>query len=180
MRTMFFTNRLCLAALTLDDPSARTALAAQGAGVEDVRSAIAKVHAAVLGALGIDAGDDGLPDRPGPSRPAVGPYRSTGSLQDTFQEARRLSAADRPSALRTGHIAIAAAGREHGTVARVLDLLGIDRARLPKRRAPRLPREAGRPGRRPATRRALRRPASRPAKSARGCAGDSAQRSLPA
>jgi ATP-dependent Clp protease ATP-binding subunit ClpA len=123
-------EHLFLAALTLDDASARTALSGLGASADDVRSAIAKVHTTALDSVGIDGGDDGLPDGPRVARPTAGLYRSTGSLQDMFQEARRLAATDKPSMLRTAHIAIAAAKREHGTIARVLVPLGIDRARL--------------------------------------------------
>lgn len=123
-------EHLFLAALTLDDASARRALSGLGASADDVRSAIAKVHAAALETVGIDARDDDLPEGPGAARPLRGIYRSTGSLQDMFQEARVLSTADKPSMFRTAHIAIAAATREHGTLARALALLGIDRALL--------------------------------------------------
>ena len=123
-------EHLFLAALTLDDASARSALATLGVTTDQVRSAIARVHATALGAIGVDAGTDGMLGRPGSPRPLTGPYRSTGSAQDLFQRARRLSAADKPATLRAGHIAIAAAEAEHGTVARLLELLDIDPARL--------------------------------------------------
>jgi ATP-dependent Clp protease ATP-binding subunit ClpA len=123
-------EHLFLAALTLDDASARSALATLGVTTDQVRSAIARVHATALGAIGVDAGTDGMLGRPGSPRPLTGLYRSTGSAQDLFQRARRLSAVDKPATLRAGHIAIAAAEAEHGTVARLLELLDIDPARL--------------------------------------------------
>lgn len=123
-------EHLLLAALTLDEDSARSAFAALGVTAEQVRSAIGQVHASALGAVGIDAGADGVRGLSEPSRPLTGPYRSTGSAQDLFQRARRLSAVDKPAILRAGHIAIAAAEVEHGTVRRLLELLGVDRTRL--------------------------------------------------
>jgi ATP-dependent Clp protease ATP-binding subunit ClpA len=122
-------EHLFLAALTLDDASARSALATLGVTADQVRSAIVRVHATALDAIGVDAGTDGVL-RPSGTRPLTGPYRTTGSAQDLFQRARRLSAADKPAMLRAGHIAIAATEAEHGTVARLLELLDIDRERL--------------------------------------------------
>jgi ATP-dependent Clp protease ATP-binding subunit ClpA len=123
-------EHLLLAALTLDDHSARSAFAALGVTVEQVRSAIGQAHAAALSAAGIDAGMDGVRGLTEPSRPLTGLYRSSGSAQELFQRARRLSVADKPAALRAGHIAIAAAEAEHGTVARLLEPLGVDRTHL--------------------------------------------------
>ena len=123
-------EHLFLAALTLDDDSARSALATLGVTTDQVRSAIARVHATALGAIGVDAGTDGMLGRAGSPRPLTGLYRSTGAAQDLFQRARRLSAADKPARLRAAHVVIAAAEAEHGTVARLLQLLDIDRARL--------------------------------------------------
>lgn len=123
-------EHLFLAALTLDDASARSALATLGVTAEEVRSAIVRVHATALDAIGVDGGTDRVPGQPDSSRPLTGPYRSTGSARDLFQRARRLSAADKPAKLRAGHVAIAAAEAQHGTLARLLDLLSIDRSRL--------------------------------------------------
>jgi ATP-dependent Clp protease ATP-binding subunit ClpA len=123
-------EHLLLAAMILDDASARSAFATLGVTVEQVRSAIGRVHATALDAVGIDAGTDGVRGLSESSRPFTGPYRSTGSAQDLFQRARRLSAADKPGTLRAGHIAMAAAQAEHGTIRRVLELLGVDRMRL--------------------------------------------------
>lgn len=123
-------EHLFLAALTLDDASARSALATVGATTEEVRSAIVNVHASALSAVGVDSETVGVLDESGSSRPLTGPYRSTGSAQDLFQRARRLSASGKPALLRAGHIAMAAAEAERGTLARLFELLDIDRARL--------------------------------------------------
>jgi ATP-dependent Clp protease ATP-binding subunit ClpA len=121
-------EHLFLAALTLDDASARSGLATLGVTADQVRSTIVRVHGIALGAIGVAT--DGVVAPQGAARPLTGPYRSTGSAQDLFQRARRLSAADKPAMLRAGHIVMAAAEAEHGTLARVLELLDIDRARL--------------------------------------------------
>jgi ATP-dependent Clp protease ATP-binding subunit ClpA len=123
-------EHLFLAALTLDDVSARSVLATLGVTTDDVRSAINGVHATALSTIGVDTATAGLLSGTGSFRPSRGPYRSAGSAQELFQRARRLSAADRRSLLKAGHIALAAADTEHGTLARVLDSLDIDRARL--------------------------------------------------
>lgn len=123
-------EHLFLAALTVDDASARSALAALGVTAEQVRSAIIRVHAAALGAVGVKVAEDGVAGRSGSARPLKGAYRSTGSAQDLFQRARRLSAADKTAGLRAAHIALAAAEAEHGTLARLLELLDIDRGDL--------------------------------------------------
>lgn len=119
-------EHLLLSALLVDDPSARDALAhvAAGADAATVRRAIGAAHAAALAAVGVAA-----PDLDGGLPPAAGLYRSEASAQEVFQRARVLSRGSR-SGLRAAHVLMAAAEREHGTVARVLDSLGIDRAGL--------------------------------------------------
>ena len=123
-------EHLFLAALTLDDQSARSALATLEVTADQVRAGIARVHATALGSVGIDGAADGLSGNSGSPRSLTGVYRSTGSAQDLFQRARRLAAADKPATLRAAYIVMAAAEVEHGTVARLFDLLGIDRERL--------------------------------------------------
>lgn len=112
-------EHLLLAALHGPDASARVALAADAAAV---RAAIASVHADSLAAVGIEA-----PALSSASHPVAGVYRSEVSARDVFQRARVLSRGSR-SGLRTAHVLIAAAEREHGTAALVLQRLGVDRA----------------------------------------------------
>lgn len=119
-------EHLLLAALLVDDPSARDVLrqVAETVDAAAVRSAIGAVHAASLATVGVTA-----PDLDGALPPATGIYRSEVSAQEVFQRARVLSRGSRAGLL-SAHVLLAAAEREHGTVARVLDHLGIDRAAL--------------------------------------------------
>ncbi|MET7304718.1 Clp protease N-terminal domain-containing protein [Embleya sp. NPDC005575] len=116
-------EHLLIAALTLPDDSARTALAASGADVEDVRRALAESHATALRSVGIDA--DALPAA-SPAPAPRGPYRATGSANEVFRRAVAIAKAERPGKLRTAHVLIAVAELEHGTAARVLRNLTID------------------------------------------------------
>ncbi|WP_439678908.1 Clp protease N-terminal domain-containing protein [Embleya sp. MST-111070] len=115
-------EHLLLAALTLPDDSARTALAAVGATIEDVRRALAESHAAALRSVGIDTGT--IP-APTPAPAPRGPYRASGTANEVFQRATTLAKADRPKTLRTAHVLIAVAELEHGTAARALRTLDI-------------------------------------------------------
>jgi len=127
-------EHLLLAALVVEDASARDALgkaaassaAGTGAGVDATafRTAIGAVHAASLASVGVTAPelDTTLP-------PAGGIYRSEVSTQEVFQRARVLARRS-PTGLRSAHVLLAAAEREHGTVARVLAHLGVDRVAL--------------------------------------------------
>lgn len=129
-------EHLLLAALLADDTSARDAVAnvtspgtkvpADSSAVDatTVRAAIEAVHAASLSAIGVAA-----PDLDTALPPARGVYRSEVSAQEVFQRARVLSKRS-PSGLRSAHVVLAAAERERGTVARVLEYLGVDRVAL--------------------------------------------------
>lgn len=112
-------EHLLLASVVVDDSSARDALGADGA---TVREAIVAVHAEGLATVSItvDAQAQPLP-------PSHGVYRSGVSTQEVFQRARRLARRS-PSGLRSAHVLIAVAEREHGTAARVLRQLGRERA----------------------------------------------------
>lgn len=106
-------EHLLIAALGLDDST--TTL---GVTCDDARSAIRAVHATALGAE--------VAMTPS-TRPLTGVYRSSNSLQEVFQRTRVLSKGERLTGM---HVVRAAAEREHGTVALVIDELGIDRAGL--------------------------------------------------
>lgn len=119
-------EHLLLAALLVDDPSARDTVhaVAQAVDAAAVRAAIGAVHAASLTAVGVTA-----PDLDGTLPPATGIYRSEVSAQEVFRRARVLSRGSRRGLL-SAHVLLAAAEREHGTVARVLDQLGVERTAL--------------------------------------------------
>lgn len=112
-------EHLLLAALDLDDDSARASLAAHGATPDALRGAITRSHADALGATD-------LPEaRAVTTRGAV--YRSSGPLQEAFRRAAQLSKKGRDRRFRGAHVVIAVAELERGTSARVLESLGISR-----------------------------------------------------
>lgn len=112
-------EHLLLASLLLDDPSAREA---SGLTADRVREAIVTVHAESLAAVGVTP-----PDLDSSLPLAHGIYHSDISTQEVFQQARRLSRRS-ATGLRSGHVLLAVAEREHGTAARVLRHLGLERA----------------------------------------------------
>ena len=121
-------EHLLLGALSLpDDATARDALASVHVTAQDVRAAIGRVHADALTAVDI-ATEAGLAtSSPAGARRLDGPYRSTGLGQEVFRRAVALSKDDAPAVLRAAHIVLAVAEQEHGTIARVLAVLGVDR-----------------------------------------------------
>ncbi|SHN47253.1 Clp protease N-terminal domain-containing protein [Cryptosporangium aurantiacum] len=123
-------EHLLLAALALPDDSGRRALGTFDRTADDVRNAIGAVHADALRSVGVEAGPDGRGSVSTPAPPSRGPYRSTGSLQVAFQRAVELSKRDGASGIRAAHLVIAVAEPEHGTTARVMEHLGVDRAAL--------------------------------------------------
>jgi hypothetical protein len=114
-------EHLLIASLLLDDDSARSAL---GVEVAAVRDALAAVHATALAAASVtdSSAPPALP-------PAHGLYRSDVSTRDVFGRAKTLARRS-PSGLRAAHVLAAVAEREHGTAARVLAHLAIDRSAL--------------------------------------------------
>ena len=83
-------------------------------------------------ALGIDADRARSLSAPAPldSPTGRGVYRSGVSAQEAFQAATKLASRDGPFKLNGAHVVAAVAGMEHGTAARILDMLGIDRPAL--------------------------------------------------
>jgi len=116
-------EHLVLAALLLEDDSARALL---GIDADRFRAALTQVHAEALESVGVAAEHGDLPATGAGS----GIYRSEPSAQEVFQRARVLAKLDHPAGLSGAHIVRAAAEREHGTVARALGQLGIDRRTL--------------------------------------------------
>jgi ATP-dependent Clp protease ATP-binding subunit ClpA len=116
-------EHVVLAALQLDDDSARTAL---GVTADEFRAAITAVHASALEQLGIDPTAALSSPIPEPT----GLHRSTASAQEVIQRTRLIHKAHKPSALKAVYFVQAAAELEQGTAARVFESLGIDRAAL--------------------------------------------------
>ncbi|WP_336033625.1 Clp protease N-terminal domain-containing protein [Geodermatophilus sp. FMUSA9-8] len=119
-------EHLLLAATALPDGTAGRALARVGVEPQRLRAAVEEAHAGALAAVGIDAG-------PAPAAPALqaapaGAFRSTPQAQQVFQDAVAL--AKGRGRLTGAHVVAAAARLEHGTAARALAALGVDRDRL--------------------------------------------------
>lgn len=114
-------EHLLIATLLLDDASARTAL---GSDAPAARDALRAVHSDALAAAAVvdSPGHASLPR-------ARGLYRSRVSTREVFRRAKSL-ARHSPTGLRSAHVLIALAEREHGTAARVLTHLGVARDEL--------------------------------------------------
>lgn len=121
-------EHLLLAAFDLPDGTARRAFERLGASPERYREAIGTVHADALRGVGIATGD--LPAGAGSARPPTGPMRTKASAQEAFQAAVKLAKASKPNRLLGAHVVIAVTRMEHGTAARALAALGLDRAAL--------------------------------------------------
>ena len=122
-------EHLLLAALSLPDGTAAAALARCGAAPDDLARAVADQHAAALAGLGLATDEARLSASLPPAPPPRGPYTSTGSSQALFQRAGELARAG-GRGLRSAHVLLAASEAEHGTLARTLRHLGIDREQL--------------------------------------------------
>jgi len=120
-------EHLLLSALALPDGTARRVFESVGADPDDVASAIAAQHEDALRAIGIELDADGL-DVPAPESRGI--YHSTPSAQTVFRRAVELSGTPKPRRLLGAHVVIAVAEMEHGTAARALSHMAVDRARL--------------------------------------------------
>lgn len=120
-------EHLLLAALGLDEGSARRALAAFGVDLEALRAAVVAVHAEGLRAIGMADDECGVEV---PVRAPGKLFRSTATAQKAFQRAVELSKNDSPRMLRGGHVVVAICELHAGTVVRAFDVLGIDRSEL--------------------------------------------------
>ncbi len=123
-------EHLLLSALELPEGSARRAFERAGADPDELRTAIERQHADALRAIGIESpiDDAHAADRPEGER-GEGLYRSKAPLQSAFQAAGEL-ARDEGTSLRGAHVVIAVADMEHGTAARALRTMGVDREAL--------------------------------------------------
>ena len=125
-------EHLLLAALDLPDGSAGRVLAAVGAERNGLQAAIHDEHAAGLVAAGVDEVTARELSASPPLEPAEGGglcIRSRPSAQEAFQAAGALARSQRER-LAGVHVIAAVAAMEHGTAARALTRLGIDRAAL--------------------------------------------------
>jgi ATP-dependent Clp protease ATP-binding subunit ClpA len=119
-------EHLVLAATQLTDGTATAILARVGTTVDGLRAAITRAHQDALRAVGIDSSTvDESPADPPARR---GPYNLTASGQELFQATIALAHnGARRSPILGAHVVAAAGGQQHGTFARALAVLGIDR-----------------------------------------------------
>lgn len=126
-------EHVLLAALELPEGSARRAIARAGADPADLRGAIVRAHAAALAAVGIDPGaaagtaDDGPAAAPARRRR---PVQLTANGRIVFRQATELARREPRGRLAGAHVVLAAAALEHGTAARALAALPVDRDAL--------------------------------------------------
>jgi hypothetical protein len=118
-------EHLLLAALDLPDGTGRRAFERLGADPDGLRAAIAAQDAAALRSVGIEPPDDALL---GAAEPAGGPFRATASGRAAFGAASELARAE--GGLLGAHVVLAVARLEHGTSARALAAMGVDREAL--------------------------------------------------
>lgn len=124
-------EHLLLAALDLEDGTARRAFAAVGADSAGLRDAIAAQHADALRAIGIDPPPDSVLAPPAGDPPSARrAYRATPSGQAAFHRAVELQKRTRGSRLLGAHVVAAVAEMEHGTAPRALRAMGIASAEL--------------------------------------------------
>jgi ATP-dependent Clp protease ATP-binding subunit ClpA len=125
-------EHLLLSAFGLPDGGAARALGRFDVNAARLRTAIVQEHADALVSVGIDAA---TAERLGRQEPSVadtagkGLYRSSPSAQEAFQAAGALARSARQR-LSSAHVVLAVSDMERGTLARVLDAVGIDRTAL--------------------------------------------------
>ena len=124
-------EHLMLAALALPEGSAARALGGFGVDADRLAQAIRDEHASALVAAGIDAStaEAMAADRPVTPEKGSGVYRSNPSAQELFQAAGAVARGS-GQRLAGAHVVLAAADLEHGTLARALERLEVDRSAL--------------------------------------------------
>lgn len=123
-------EHLLLAAVDLPDGSAARALARVGVDRDGLADAIVGTHADALVSAGIGRAEAARLSESTPlGSPPSGPYRSRPSAQEAFRAAGDLARSSKER-LAGAHVVAAVADMEHGTLARALDRLGVDRAAL--------------------------------------------------
>lgn len=121
-------EHLLLAALEMPEGSARRSFERIGADPDAFGPAIAAQHTGALRAMGIEPpAEEAL--APAPETKPSRWYRANASLQSAFQRAGEL-ARDDGTWMTGAHVVVAVAGMEHGTAARALRAMGVDREQL--------------------------------------------------
>lgn len=122
-------EHLILTSLGFREGSARRAFERAGADPDRFRDAVVTQHAAALRSIGID--DDAAIDEqlPPPAERPGGVYHSAPSARRVFPEVVKLVKRDE-SRLSGAYILLVACQMEHGTTARALATMGVDRREL--------------------------------------------------
>lgn len=121
-------EHLLLSALALPDGSAARAFERVGADPGQLRAAIAAQHADALRSIGIEPPDDAA--LAGDMPTATGVYRSNASARSAFQTASKMARSAESPRFVGAHVVAAVAAMEHGSAARALTVMGIDRGAL--------------------------------------------------
>lgn len=125
-------EHLLLSALALPDGSARRAFERVGADPQGLGPAIERQYAQALRGIGIEPPAapelDTVPDDQADQ--GAGVFRSTASARSVFQAASALARSEPSKGLIGAHVVLAVTDLEHGTAARALTAMGIDRAAL--------------------------------------------------
>lgn len=119
-------EHLVMAAIDLDDGTARRAFQRAGGDPDDFASAVEQVHVEALHNVGVGAAKVSIDASP---RRRRGIHTPKGSLTTLLKDASKLAKAERSSFL-GAHLLLAAAGLEYGTTARAISSMGVDRAAL--------------------------------------------------
>jgi ATP-dependent Clp protease ATP-binding subunit ClpA len=124
-------EHLLLSAIGLPDGSAGRALGSLGIDADRIRTALREEQADALVSAGVPREMAEAMAEPTPLGPGGAPilYGAGPSAREVFQEAGKLARSSKRR-LAGAHVVIAVAGLERGTMARVLDRLGIDRQQL--------------------------------------------------
>ena len=123
-------EHLIMASLEFQEGSARRVFERVGADPDQFRQAVTSQHAASLRSIGIE--DDGATvddQMPPPPEEPNSVYRSASSARQVFPEVVKLVKRDR-SRLSGAYILLVASQMEHGTTARALAMMGVDRREL--------------------------------------------------
>ena len=122
-------EHLLLAALDLEDGIAKTAMNTLQLDPTELRAAIVGQHEEALRTIGVIADENAIAASLPASGQPRGLYRTQGSMQTAFQHAVALAKRDK-APLNSGYLLLALTDADHGSVARSLEHLGVDRATL--------------------------------------------------
>ncbi len=124
-------EHLLLAAIGLPDGTAARALGKVGVDADRIRAALREEQADALVSVGVPRETAEAMAVPAPLGPAGAPllYGAGPSAREAFGEAATMARSAKQR-LAGAHVVAAVAGIERGTMARVFELIGVDRQRL--------------------------------------------------